>query len=103
MVSAEGRLKQGASLALPSTIRSSFKYKRALYTKFKTMMDSKGTPTIFGTFTCNLAKPIYQNIVQQFYGNTDDILRDPYLIALAFNRDWKDFMNFMRSTWGDKY
>ncbi|OAQ22173.1 hypothetical protein K457DRAFT_37927, partial [Linnemannia elongata AG-77] len=84
-------------------IRSSSGYKRKQYMKFRALMDSKGTPTLFGTFTCNVAKPIYRNLMKQFYGNTDDMLKDPYLLSRAFQRDWQDFFDFVRSTWAGRY
>ncbi|KAF9079443.1 hypothetical protein BGX27_006441, partial [Mortierella sp. AM989] len=96
------RFIEGRSVILPAVVWSSLAYRQQLYMKFRALFDRFGTPTLFATFTCNLQKPIYRNLVNQFYGTYQDPLRDPALIAKAFQRDFQDFFKFVKGPFANR-
>lgn len=103
-IAAYGRYIEKKTLAVPNIIRSSPAYKRKLFKIFDAQFNALDTPQIFGTITCNLNKPRYQEVYQHFRQDGDTIMSDSVLIVLVFQDELDDVFNkFIRGAWGRKY
>jgi hypothetical protein len=69
-----------------------------MYLKFKSFMDVHGTPSLFDTFTCNLAKPHHTSVLDAIYGGHDRPLRDAVLIAKALQKKLSRFFSSLFKT-----